>query len=52
MAKRTGIVSEFVMFLKQNKAYWMVPILLVLLLLMAVVILGSTAAAPWIYTMF
>jgi len=52
MAKRTSIISEFVMFLKQNKAYWMVPIIVVLLLLAALVILGSTGAAPFIYTMF
>lgn len=52
MAKRSGIVREFWLFLKENKAYWLVPILLVTLLLVAVVIAGSTGAAPFIYTLF
>jgi hypothetical protein len=52
MAKRSGIVQEFWLFLKENKAYWLVPILLVTLLLVAVVIAGSTGAAPFIYTLF
>jgi len=52
MAKRTGIVAEFWMFLRTHKAYWMIPILVVLLLLAAVVIFGSTSAGPFIYTLF
>ena len=38
MAQRTSIFTEFWLFLKQNKAYWMVPIILVLLLL---IVLGT-----------
>lgn len=52
MAKRTGIVNEFMMFIKENKTYWMVPILLVLLLFGLLIALGSTGAAPFIYTLF
>lgn len=52
MGKRQSIVSEFLAFLKHNKAYWMVPILLVLLLLTVLVIFGGTSAAPFIYTLF
>ena len=52
MAKRQGIFSEFLAFLKHNKAYWMVPIILVLLLLAALVVFGGTSAAPFIYTLF
>ena len=52
MARRTGIVSEFALFLRTNKAYWMVPIVLVLLLLTAVLVLGGTSVAPFIYTLF
>jgi len=52
MAKRTGILSEFLAFMRHHKAYWMVPIMLVLLLLAALLILGGTGAAPFIYTLF
>ena len=51
MAKRTSIVSEFAMFLKQNKAYWMVPIIVVLLLL-TLLIVASGPLSPWLYTIF
>ena len=49
---RTSIVREFWMFMKENKLYWMAPIVIVLLLLVAVVVLGGTSAAPFIYTLF
>ncbi|MHC4870875.1 MAG: DUF5989 family protein [Planctomycetota bacterium] len=52
MAKRMGIVQEFILFLKENKAYWMAPIIIVFLLLALLVIFGSTSAAPFIYTLF
>ena len=52
MAKRQTIIGEFLAFLKHNKAYWMVPIVLVLLLLAALVVLGGSSAAPFIYTLF
>lgn len=52
MAKRKSIVSEFILFLKQNKAYWMIPIIVAILLLSLLVIFGGTAAAPFIYTLF
>ena len=45
-------MSEFILFLRTNKAYWMVPIMLVLLLLAAVLVLGGTSVAPFIYTLF
>ena len=51
MAKRTGIIKEFLLFLRENKAYWLVPIIVVLLLITVLVILGPTAA-PFIYTLF
>lgn len=50
--KRTGIVAEFVGFLKHNKKWWLGPIVFALLVLGAVVLLGGSAAAPFIYTLF
>ena len=52
MAKRQSILSEFLAFLKHNKAYWMVPIVVVLLLLAALIVFGGSSAAPFIYTLF
>jgi hypothetical protein len=46
------LLSEFIQFLWQNKKYWLIPILLVLLGLGALIIIGGTAAAPFIYTLF
>ena len=39
-------------FLKQNKKWWLAPIILSILGLGALVMLGGTAAAPFIYTLF
>ncbi len=49
---RSGIVSEFVGFLGENKKWWLAPILISILGLGALVLLGGTAAAPFIYTLF
>lgn len=49
---RTGLISEFVDFLKHNKKWWLTPIVVVMLLVGALVVLGGTAAAPFIYTLF
>jgi hypothetical protein len=50
--KQAGIFKEFFLFLKHNKKYWMIPILITLLALAALVLLGGTAVAPFIYTLF
>lgn len=53
--ERTGsasLASEFWGFLRDNKAWWIAPIILCALLLAGVVVLGSTGAAPFIYTLF
>lgn len=48
----TSLVGEFWLFLKQNKKWWMLPILLLILLLGVLIFLSGTAAAPFIYTLF
>lgn len=50
--EQLSLVSEFILFIKENKAWWMIPILLVLGLVGALVALSSTGAAPFIYTLF
>jgi len=47
-----GLIREFWDFLKHNKKWWLTPIILVLLLFGVLLILGGTAAAPFIYTLF
>jgi hypothetical protein len=47
-----GFVGELWLFLSQNKKWWLTPIILVLVLFGALVVLGGTAAAPFIYTLF
>jgi hypothetical protein len=50
--KQAGLVSEFIGFLKANKKWWLAPIIISILLLGLLVMLGGTAAAPFIYTLF
>ncbi len=50
--ERASLVGEFWDFLKHNKKWWLLPILVVMLLVGALVLLGGTAAAPFIYTLF
>ena len=50
--KQLSVVQEFLVFVMENKKWWLIPILLVLALVGALVILGSTGAAPFIYTLF
>lgn len=50
--EQPGLVKEFVDFLGENKKYWLIPLLLALLAIGALLILGGTAAAPFIYTLF
>ena len=47
-----GIVGEFCEFLLHNKKWWLTPIILVLLVVGLLIMLTSTAAGPFIYTMF
>ena len=50
--KRCSLPVEFWLFLKYNKNWWLLPILVVLLLLGLLVLLGGTAIAPFIYPLF
>jgi Family of unknown function (DUF5989) len=50
--KDIGLFGEFVGMMKQNKKYWLIPLVLILILFGVLIILGSSAAAPFIYTLF
>ena len=50
--EQLSIVQEFMVFITENKAWWMIPILVVIGMVGLLVILSSTGAAPFIYTLF
>ena len=50
--KQLSLVQEFVVFVRENKKWWLIPILVALGLVGLLVVLGSTGAAPFIYTLF
>ncbi len=51
-ADRPSLASEFWDFLKHNKKWWLLPIIIVVLALGALVFLSGSGAAPFIYTLF
>ena len=50
--QESSLLGEFVFMLKENKKYWMIPLLVILLAFGLLIILGGTGAAPFIYTLF
>ena len=49
---RASIVTEFLHFLREEKKWWLAPIIIVLLGVGALLLLSATGAAPFIYTLF
>ena len=50
--KRSSVLGEFWEFLKHNKKWWLLPIIVILLGLGLLVLLSSSAIAPFIYPLF
>jgi len=50
--KRSNLLTEFLAFLRYNKKWWMLPILLILLVMGLLILLGGTALAPFLYPLF
>ncbi|MEW4568959.1 DUF5989 family protein [Tautonia sp. JC769] len=46
------LTGEFLAFLRYNKKWWLLPILVVLAVIGLLVALSGSAAAPFIYTLF
>lgn len=47
------IIWEFLRFLKQQKKYWLLPIVLIFLMLGVLLVFAeSSVVAPFIYTLF
>ena len=47
-----GFFSDLWGFLRENKKWWLLPILVVLLLFGLLIFLAGTGLAPFIYTLF
>jgi hypothetical protein len=47
-----SFVRELWDLIRFNKKWWLTPVILALVILGAIIILGGTAAAPFIYTLF
>ena len=47
-----SLIAEFWLFIREEKKWWLTPIIFVLLLAGAAILLTSTGAAPFIYTLF
>ena len=52
LPEQLSIFGEFMFYLRENKKWWLIPIIVVMLLLGALVFLGSSPASPFIYTLF
>jgi len=50
---KSRVFSEFLAFLRQEKKYWLIPIVVVFVLFGLLIVLSqSSAVAPFIYTLF
>ena len=50
---KLSLANEIWLFLRQNKKYWLLPIIIVMVLMGALLIFAqSSALAPFIYTIF
>jgi hypothetical protein len=50
--ERDSLLREFWDFLRNNKKWWLLPMLTILILFGLLMLLSGTAAAPFIYTLF
>ncbi len=47
-----SLLAEMLDFLKYNKKWWLLPILLMMGLFAILLVLAGTSVAPFIYTLF
>ncbi|QDU62995.1 hypothetical protein Pan216_38690 [Planctomycetes bacterium Pan216] len=51
-AQQPSLAAEFVYFLRDNKKWWLLPILVVFGMVGLLALFAGTGAAPFIYTLF
>lgn len=47
-----NIFVEYLDFVRHNKKWWLIPMLLIMITFGILILLSNTAAAPFIYTLF
>ncbi|MCL5269344.1 MAG: DUF5989 family protein [bacterium] len=47
-----SLLTEFIYFLKENKKWWLLPLILMFLLLGTLIMLSASPLAPFIYSFF
>ncbi len=50
--RNAGLLTEIWLLIAHNKKWWLIPVILMLLAIGVLVILGSSAAATFIYPLF
>ena len=51
-ARSGGMIGEFLGFLRASGKWWLAPVIVGLLLIGLAIVLGGTAAGPFIYAAF
>lgn len=50
--KQQGLIGEFIGFMRDNKAWWLTPILVVIGLVGVLLLFGTTGASAFLYSFF
>jgi hypothetical protein len=50
--RRTSFLADYWQFLRHERKWWMLPVLVVLFLAGGVIVLAGTAGAPLLYALF
>lgn len=51
--ENTGIIAQLWMFMKENKKWWLLPLIVMLILVGVLIIVAeSSAVSPFIYALF
>jgi hypothetical protein len=52
LRKNQSFLRDVFMFIAHNKKWYLIPVVVAILLMGVLIILGSTGAAPFVYTLF
>ena len=52
LQRNPSFLSDVFQFIRQRKKWYLIPVAVVIVVFALLVILGGTAAAPFIYTVF
>ena len=47
-----GLLAELWQLVREERKWWIAPVIIVLLVIGVLIVLGTTAAAPFIYSLF